>query len=63
MYGASQLVVDLGWVDFDLRVPPSGQVAQPPLPNSHQPGQSLADRGKLKIQSTQPRSMTNWDAL
>ena len=39
-YRVSQLVVDLGWVDFDLRVPPSGPTAQPHLPNSHQPGQS-----------------------
>ena len=27
--------VDLGLVDFDLRVPPSGPAAQPLLPNSH----------------------------
>ena len=30
----SQEVVDLGWVDFGLRVPPSGPAAQPLLPNS-----------------------------
>ena len=47
-YRASQVVVDLGWVDFDLRVPPSGPAAQQHLPNTHQPGKSLADRGKIK---------------
>ena len=60
---ASQMVIDLGWVDFDLRVPPSGQAAQPHLPNSHQPGKGLEDGGILKIQSSQPRSTTNRDAL
>ena len=58
-YRASQLVVDLGWIDLDMRVPTSGPTAQPHLPHSHQPGKSLADRGILKIQSTQPRSTTN----
>ena len=63
LYRASQSVVDLGWVDFDLIIPSFDQADQPHLPNSHQPGQSVADRGKLKIQSAQPRSMTNWDTL
>ena len=57
------MVVDLSWVDFDFRVPPSGQAAKPHLPKSYQPGRSLADRGILKIQSTQPKSPTTWDAL
>ena len=47
------MVVDLGWVNFDLRVLPSDPAAQPLLPNSHRPVQSLADWGKLNIQSTQ----------
>ena len=59
----SEVVIDLGCVDFDLRVPPSGPAAQSHLPNYHQPGKSLVDRGKLKILSAQPRSTTTWDAL
>ena len=43
------LLVDLGWVDFDLAVPPSGPAAQPLLPNSNQPRQKWADSGTLKI--------------
>ena len=42
--------MDLGWVDFDLGVPPSCPSAQPLLPNSHQPKQNWADSGTLKIQ-------------
>ena len=34
-YRASLLVVDLGWVDFDLGVPSSCPAAQPLLPYSH----------------------------
>ena len=39
----SHLLVDLGWVDFDLGVPPSCPPAQPLLRNSHQPRQNWAD--------------------
>ena len=37
----SHLLVDLGWVDFDLGVPPSWPAAQPLLPNSHQARQTV----------------------
>ena len=50
MYRASHVVEDLGWVDYDLSVPPSCQPAQPLLPNSHQPVQNWAERGTLKLQ-------------
>ena len=40
----------LGWVDFDLDVPPPCPGAQPFLPNSHQPMQNWADSGTLKVQ-------------
>ena len=43
----SHLLVDLGWVAFDLGF---HHLAQPLLPNSHQPRQNWADRGTLKIQ-------------
>ena len=43
LYRVSHLLVDLGWVDSDLGVPPSGPAAQPLLPNSHQPRQNRAD--------------------
>ena len=48
-YRVSLLLVCLGWVDFDLGVPPSCPAAQPLLPNSHQPRQNWADSGTLKI--------------
>ena len=37
VYRVSHLLVDLGWVDFDLGVPPSCSAAQPLLKNFHQP--------------------------
>ena len=51
LYRVSHLPVDLGWVDFDLGVPPSCPAGQPLLPNSHQPRQNVADSG------TQPRGL------
>ena len=39
-YRVIRMLVDLGWVDFDLGVPPSCPTAQPLLPNSHQPKQN-----------------------
>ena len=49
-YILQDMLVDLGWVDFDLGVPPCCPAAQPLLPNSHQPRQNWADGGTLKIQ-------------
>ena len=37
VYRVSHLLVDLGWVDFDLGVPPSCSAAQPLLKNFRQP--------------------------
>ena len=37
-YRAGLVVVDLGWVDFVLNVPPCCTAAQPIQPNSAQPG-------------------------
>ena len=56
-YRVVHLFVDLGWVDFELSVPPSCPSAQPLLPNSHQAIQNWADSGTLKIQVslTSPR--------
>ena len=41
--------MDLGWVDFDLDVPPCCLAAQPVLPISHQPRQNQAEGGSAKI--------------
>ena len=57
------MIVDLGWVDFDLCVSPSCPVAQLLLPNSHQPTQSWAHSGTLKIQVNLTHSTFRWDAL
>ena len=43
------MVVNLGWADMDLDVPPSCLVTQPSLPNYHLPGQSWADSGTIRI--------------
>ena len=40
VYRVSHLLVALGWVDFDLGVPPSWPAAQLLLPNSNQPKQN-----------------------
>ena len=48
-YRVNLVVVDLGWVDFDLDVPPFCLAAQPILPNSHLPKQNWAENGTLKI--------------
>ena len=62
LYRASHVLVDLGWVDLDFCVLPSCPAAQPLLPNSHQPKQSWADGGTLKIQvnKTQSTSTCPW---
>ena len=51
-YTVCRVVSYLGWVDFDLDVPPSCPAAQPILPNSHLPKQSLAGMSKLKVNPT-----------
>ena len=56
MYRVSHLLVDLGWVYFDLGVPPSCPAAEPLLPNSHQPRQNWADGGTLKIEVNRTQS-------
>ena len=56
MYRVIHLLVDLGWVDFDLGVPPCCPAAQSILPNSHPPMQNWADSGTLKIKN-QPKSV------
>ena len=50
LYRASHVLAD--WVLLTLiwDVPPSCPVAQPLLPNSHQPKQNWADSGTVKIQ-------------
>ena len=57
------MLVDLGWVDFDFSVPLSCPVAQPLLPNSHQPRQNWADGGTLEIHVSKTQSTSTWDAL
>ena len=59
----SHLLVDLGLVDLDFCAPPPCPAAQPLLPNSHQPKQSRADSGTLKIQVNKTQSISTWDAL
>ena len=63
IYRVSHLLMDLGWVDFDLGVPPSLPAAQPLLPNSHQTRQNWADRGTLKFQVNTTQSTSRWDTL
>ena len=60
-YRFIHLLVDLGWVDLALGVPLSAQLAQPLLPNSHQP--SRADSGTLEIQVNKTQSQLTWDTL
>ena len=43
------LFLNLGWVDFELGVPPSCPSAKPGLQNYQQPRQNWADSGTLKI--------------
>ena len=62
-YRVPHLLLDLGWVDFDLGVPPSCPAAQPLLPNSHQPRQSRADSGTLEIRVNKIQSPLTWDTL
>ena len=49
LYRVSHLLMDLGWVDFDLGVPPSCPTVRPLLPNFPQPKQNQTDCGTLKI--------------
>ena len=53
MYRVSHLVIDLGWVDFDMSFPPFCSAAKPLLPNSHQPRQNWADSGTITIEVNQ----------
>ena len=47
----SHLLMDLGWVDFELGVPPPLPAAQPILPKPHQPKPTRADNGTRKVQA------------
>ena len=62
-YRVSHLLVDLGWVDFDLGVPPSCPTAQPLLPNSHQPRENWSGSETLKIQVNPNQSTSRWYTL
>ena len=55
------LPYDLGWVDFDLGVPPSCLAAHPLLPNSNQPRRNWADSGipKIPVNPTQVLGQMN----
>ena len=55
--------MDLGWVDFDLGVPPSCLAAQSLLPNFQQPKQNWADSRMLKIQVYPTQSTSRWGIL
>ena len=45
--GLVVVVVDLGWVEFDLDVPPFCLAAQPIQPHSHLPKQNFTDGGMI----------------
>ena len=49
LYRAELVVMDLGWVDFDLNVPACCPTAQPIQPNSHLPKHNRAGIGMAKI--------------
>ena len=58
-YRVSHLLVDLGWVEFDLGITPYSQL----LPSFHQLRQSLADSGTLENQVNPTLSTSRWDTL
>ena len=45
LYRVGLVVVDLGWVEIDLNVPPCCPAAQPIQPNSHLPKHNRAGSG------------------
>ena len=49
IYRVRQVVVDLGWVDFDFNIPSSSPSPQPILPNLQLPKQNGAGSGTPKI--------------
>ena len=49
LYRVGQVVVDLGWVDFDFYVPSPYPIPQPILPNFQLPKQNGAGSGMPKI--------------
>ena len=59
-YRVSHVLVDLGWLTLISVFLPD---VQPLLPNYHQPKQSRADSGALKIQVNLTQSMSTWDAV
>ena len=60
-YRVSHLLMDLGWVDFDLGVPLTCPATQPLLPNSHHPKPNRADSGRPKIKFNPTQSTSKWD--
>ena len=63
IYSVSRLLVDLGWVDFGLGVPPCCPAAQPLLPKSHHSDQPRQN-GTPKIQVNPTQSTTSrWDTI
>ena len=60
-YRVPYLLVDVGWVDFNLCDPLSCPAAQPRLPNSHLPRQNWADSGTVKIQINPTQSSPRAD--
>ena len=63
LYRVSHMLVDPGWFDFDLGVPPSRPAAQSLLPNSHQDRQYWGDSGTLKFQFNPTQFTSRWDTL
>ena len=57
------MVVHLGWVGFDLNVPPCCPAAQQIQPNSHLPKHNLAGSGMTQIYVNQTQSTTTSPSL
>ena len=57
------MLVDLGWIDFDLNVPQCIPAAQPIQPNSHLPKHNWAGSGMSLIKVNQTQSTTTSPTL
>ena len=63
VYRVGLVVVHLGWVGFDLNVPPCCPAAQQIQPNSHLPKHNLAGSGMTQIYVNQTQSTTTSPSL
>ena len=60
VYRVTHVLVNMGWVVFDLGV---HHLAQPLLPNSHHSRQNWTERGTLKFHINPTQFKSRWDTL